>query len=345
MVFSVIGKKFFCGCMIIGGVLTACVSEAPSAGNEEPVVTPPSDLYRMGFNALEGNYSDSRASVDEDSLNSGQNNVFRWDAGDRIMIWTGGNAAHLTPCLFTTQDGGLTSARFEYEGEKMDSYTYFGYYPYAEGLQYNEINVTVPTDGAILQAEKNDSRHLGAYRPMYTSVVTRNENSPELTGLTFRHLTGLLYFRIRNLSGKDSRVESVTLRCSEKVFSNHAVLKFIPESPEQEAQFNVSGASLSESVSLSLGSDKQGVVLFNGEIMQAFLPLLPVENLAGKKLTLILKADGHDHVSLELDGDAVKAFEKATYYRFGVTVTHDGIEIEPIISDWEPGDDIDIPVE
>lgn len=344
MKFSVTGKKFFYACVIASGVLTACVSEAPSAGKEEPGVNPPSGLYQMSFNASEAK-PEGRASVDEGNLNDGQGNVFRWDAGDRVMIWTGGNATHLTPCLFKTKEGGLQTARFEYEGKEVDSYLYFGYYPYAEGLQFDKVDITVPTDGTILQTKKNDSRHLGAYRPMYTSVVTRSENSPELTGLSFRHLTGLLYFRIRNKSGKESRIESVTLRCTQKVFSDHAVLKFTPENPEQEAQFEVSGASLSESVSLSLGEEKQGVALPEGEIMQAFLPVLPVESLADTKLTLVLRADGHDHVSLELDGNAVKAFEKATYYRFGVTVTHEGIEVEPIIADWEPGDDIDIPVE
>lgn len=346
MEFSVIGKKFFCACVIASGVLTACVSETPSAGNEEPGVNPPLGLYRMSFNASEGKSPSSRASVDEGSMNGGAGtaSVFRWDAGDRVMIWTGGNATHLTPCLFEIEEGGQGFARFDYEGEKVDSRMYFGYYPYAENLNFSHVDITVPTDGSIVQTAADNSRHLGAYRPMYTSVITRNTDESELTGLAFRPLTGLLYFRILNESGAEARIESITIRSSEKVFSDRAVLQFAPETPETDARFEVVGTSLSESTTLSLGETKQGLTLADGKILQAFLPVLPVESLAGTRLTLVLKADGHDHTSLELNGDEVKAFEKAKYYRFGLRLKHNGIELEPVIGDWEPGEDIDVPV-
>lgn len=346
MEFSVKGKKFFCACVIASGVLTACVSETPSAGNNDSGVNFPSGLYRMNFNASEGKLSSSRASVDEGSMNggTGSTSIFRWDAGDRIMIWTGGNATHLTPCLFKSEEGGLNTARFEYVGEKVDSRMYFGYYPYAENLDFNYISMTVPTDGSIVQTAPDDSRHLGAYRPMYTSVITRSTDESELTGLAFRPLTGLLYFRILNESGAEARIESVTVRSTGKVFSDRAVLQFTPEVPEADARFEVSGASLSESTMLSLGEEKQGLTLADGKILQAFLPVLPVESLSGTRLMLVLKADGHNHTSLELNGDEVKAFEKGKYYRFGLRLKHNGIEIDPVISEWEPGEDIDVPV-
>lgn len=344
-------EKFFYAFMISGGLLVSCVGESSHAGSGDPTdpptpPPPPSELYYMGFDASVDGSPEARASVDEGNMNDGQNIVFRWDAGDKVVIWTGGDTADLTPCLFTTEKGGLSTARFEYEGDKVESYVYFGYYPYMDGAQYGNIEIDIPTDGTILQTEKNDSRHLRSYRPMYTPVVERNEDSQELTGLSFRHITGLLYFRIQNLSGKDVRVESVTMRCSEKVFSNHALLRFVPGNTDMETELVVSDDSSSESISLSFGSEKQGMVLSNEETMQAFLPLLPVDNLTDTKLTLLLKADGQEYVSLELDGNEINAFKAGANYPFAVTLKPDSIEIEiePAFEDWEPGDNIDIPL-
>lgn len=339
------GKKIFYGYIVATGMLTACMSETLSVEDKELGTNPSVSLYRMVFNTLEGGLMDSRASIDEESLNTGQGSSFRWDAGDRVMVWTGSDVDSLTPCLFATVEGGVRAARFEYQGVQVGSRLYFGFSPYIEGIQYNQINITVPTDGSILQTEKNNSHHLGTYRPMYTSVVTRDFDSSELTGLSFRHLTGLLYFRILNEMGKNVNIESVSIRCTSGVFPKHAVLKFTPDRPETEVQFDIQKTNCSETATLSFGKNASGIIVANNEIIQAFLPILPVENLTDTRFTLVLKANGKEYVSLEIDGNDIKSFKRGYYYRFGMRLKDTKIDVDSVIADWEQGNEIIVPID
>ena len=344
MAFSVKCKKVFFVSMIVGGVLVSCDSETFSTGNEVSGGTNSDHLYRMTLYATEGNINDSRASIDEDNIGEaeGSVNTFRWDAGDRIMVWTGSSKDDLTPCLFKTEEGGLSVARFEYEGEPVESRKYFGFYPYSDGIQYDGIPLSVPVDGEIVQEKLGSSLHLGLWRPMFTDVVNRDESSDELSGMRFKHLTSLLCFKLRNMMGDNVMLESITIRCSGSVFSSNATFAF---NPDGDSSFRIEDTGKSASSSLSFGEGGNGLSWNYGNITWGFLPVLPVESLDGTTLSVVLKANGREYTSLELSGDQVVAFEQAHYYIFKLTLKDSGLEVESSIEDWRPGENIVIPVE
>lgn len=346
MRFSILGKKFIYA-IVVGGVLVSCTSETPETGNNETL--PPSiDNTENGNNENEsykmrcivGEADNSRASVDEDSMNggTGSSNTFRWDTNDQITIWTGQDATSLSKCLFTTKDGGSGSALFEYEGKEVESNKYFGYYPYSEILDYKHIEISIPTDGSIIQTIKGSSQHIAPYRPMYSNVVNRQESSETLTGLEFSHITSLLYFRVRNLSGRNVNLEGITIKCSENVFSSTATLAF---NPEGEASFNMSENTKSDFATLSFGDNGSGIAWENEEITTGFLPILPVEDLSEKTLTLTLKVDNQEYISMEINN--AESFKQAHFYRFGLTLKEIGITVDSFIEEWGPGEDIIIP--
>lgn len=281
-----------------------------------------------------------RASVVEEGL------AFRWDKGDRLTVWKGAAAESARPVTFETSEGGIGTALFQHTGPVTASQVYFGFYPAVDAPVSREIKIEIP-DRGIRQNEASSSLHLKDFRPMYTTVVAREESTTELTGMTFRHLTALLVFRVKNFNEETALVREISVEAGRPVFYTEARY----EAGSGAGQAVPSEASAVRSVRLSLGDD--GICLSPDEELKAFLPVLPTTDLMGTDLSVSIRTDSHFYAPLTLSGtdvgdrdqNGVCDFAPSYYYQFRLELKNRMLEWgDRHIESWKEGEVTEIPV-
>lgn len=356
-------KKLFWGMLLLAGghiLLPGCSKEELSETNRPTQETPEQGentettqpdvpqtvhlTFRTGTTQTQ-----SRASVVEGSTNGGTN-LLRWDAGDEVTIWTGNSIDDLTQCTFQTEEGGISSALFEYIGPAVDTKTYFGIHNATYYTSDKQIRFTIPTgngNSPLCQTEKNSSLHLNKYRPMYTSVVQSEENLNELTGLRFKHLSSLLVFNIINDSGRKVTVHSVTMKTDNGTpfYSEGVYLRFEGSSTRSPNTAASRASTRSSYTMLKLGEN--GFTSDPDEAFTAYLSALPTSFSASQNVLLELNVNGKATEALAIPGNSINALKAGTYYRFNLRIQPDGtlVVIPVVIGDWEEGEDTLIPID
>lgn len=332
-----IGKNFLWG---IAGVLA--LSSCQNASNEvlENIGTE-TEKWRITMSVSE---IESRASVDENQVVSGGRLPVRWDKSDKIKMMIGTDVNHVSPCEFILQgESSINSAVFEYEGDKIDSYYYYGVYP--SSLDFDKegnVHLSVPVDGTIQQIDSDDSRHLGLYRSMYASPVEREESSSQLTGVVFKHLTGLIVFKLTNLTSKDVNVKTIQLSTSDgtPVFYSKALFN-----PVTEESATVTGIPVS-STTLSFAGN--GYMIPSGKMYKAYLPVLPTDDFSHTPLIIRTTMEDGEEIETELPlvaSTTLKKFSPGGYCIFNVKKTATGLTVGVETAGWENGTEIVIPVD
>ena len=249
--------------------------------------------------------AETRASVDESQVVSGNRLPVRWDKSDKIKMMIGTDAHNVIPCEFVLKgESSIGSAIFEYVGDKVDPYYYYGIYPSLDFDQEGNVHLSVPVDGTIQQADLDDSRHLGAYRAMFSAPVERDECPSRLTGVMFRHLTSLVIFKITNLTEQEHYIKSIQLATSDgsPVFYSTAIFN-----PVTEKSVNVTGTAVSSTL---LRFAKDGFILPAGEMHKAYLPVLPTGDFSHTPLVISAVMGNGDIVETVLPLAASMSLQK-----------------------------------
>lgn len=333
-----IGKGFFLG--IMGALaLASCQSGADEDHVMDAEEGSEAVTWKMTMTVSE---AESRASVDENQVMNGNPLQVRWDKEDKVKMMIGTDAENVFPCEFMLQgESSIGSAVFEYEGDQVDSYYYYGLYPSFLDLdQEGRVHLSVPVDGTICQAEVDDSRHLGKYRAMYAAPVERDESSSLLTGVVFRHLTGLVIFKITNQTEQDRRIKSIRLSTADgsPIFYETASFK-----PVAQEAVEVTGSPSSSTLLNFLGN---GLSLPSGEMHKAYLPVLPTDDFSHTPLVIRTVMENDEVLTTELPLSAsttLKKFGAGGYCIFNVKKTPSGIQVEVKMADWEDGGNLVIP--
>lgn len=327
-------KVFFWGIM---GML-ALVSCQSSSDEYIENTNPDTEKWKMTMAVSD---SETRASVDENQIEVGSRLPVRWDKSDKIKMMIGTDADNVVPCEFVLQgESSIGSAVFEYEGDKVDPYYYYGIYPSLDFDKEGYVHLCVPVDGTIQQADLDDSRHLGAYRAMYTAPVERDECSSQLTGVMFRHLTSLVIFKMTNLTDQEYCVRNIQLATMDGTPVFYATASFNPQTQESVA---VTGDPVS---SVLLGFAGNGFPLPSGEMHKAYLPVLPTDDFSHTPLVIKLTMSDGEKLVTELPlsaSESLKKFTPGAYCIFNVNKTLTGLTVGVETAGWEEGTEIIIP--
>ena len=287
--------------------------------------------------------AETRASVDESQVVSGNRLPVRWDKFDKIKMMIGTDVNHVVPCEFVLQgESSIGSAIFEYEGDKVDPYYYYGIYPSLNFDQEGNVHLSVPVDGTIQQADLDDSRHLGAYRAMFSAPVERDECPSRLTGVMFKHLTSLVIFKITNLTEQEHYLRSIRLSTLDGSQVFYSTASF---NPVTEKSAHVTGVPASSTLLRFVGN---GFLLPAGEMHKAYLPVLPTDDFSHTPLVISAVMDNGDTVETVLPLAAsmsLKKFVSGGYCIFNVKKTVTGFTVGVETAGWEDGAEIVIPVE
>lgn len=330
-------KKYF----FLGMATMLALVSCHNLSNEDldNMVSSETEGWKMTMVAVEAG---SKASVAEDQIVGGSRLPVRWDEADKVMMMIGTDADHVIPCEFVLKgEATIGSAVFEYVGDKVAPYFYYGIYPSLDFDEEGNVHLSVPVDGTIEQIELDDSRHLGTYRAMYSAPMEREECSPILTGVLFRHLTGLVIFKIANMTDEKHYVREVQLATSDGTPVFYASALFNPVEQEFTAlpEHPVS--------STSLRFKGNGFMLPPNETHKAYLPVLPTEDFSNVPLLIRMTMDNGEVVTKELPlsvSESLGKFFPGTYCIFNVKKTTTGLSVGIETSGWENGSEIVIPV-
>lgn len=329
-------KGFFWG---IAGMLTLVSCNGVSDGIIEDIATG-DDKWKMIMTVSE---VETKASVDESQVVSGSRLPVRWDKSDKIKMMIGSDVNDVVPCEFVLKgESSIGSAIFEYVGDKVDPYYYYGIYPSLDFDREGNVHLSVPVDGTIQQAELDDSRHLGTYRAMYAAPVQRDECPSQLTGVMFRHLTSLIIFKIANFTNQKHYVRNIELATSDGSPIFYSQASFNPVTQES---VDVTGTSVS---STSLSFIGNGFLLPVGETHKAYLPVLPTDDFSHTTLTIKVTMDDGEVFNTELPlaaSESLKRFLPGTFCIFNVKKTATGLTVGVETAGWENGTEIVIPVD
>lgn len=329
-------KGFFWG---IAGMLTLVSCNGVSDGIIEDIATG-DDKWKMIMTVSE---VETKASVDESQVVSGSRLPVRWDKSDKIKMMIGSDVNDVVPCEFVLKgESSIGSAIFEYVGDKVDPYYYYGIYPSLDFDREGNVHLSVPVDGTIQQAELDDSRHLGTYRAMYAAPVQRDECPSQLTGVMFRHLTSLIIFKIANFTNQKHYVRNIELATSDGSPIFYSQASFNPITQES---VDVTGTSVS---STSLSFIGNGFLLPVGETHKAYLPVLPTDDFSHTTLTIKVTMDDGEVFNTELPlaaSESLKRFLPGTFCIFNVKKTATGLTVGVETAGWENGTEIVIPVD
>lgn len=330
-------KKGFLWGMISMLALASC--QNLSDENIENGMDAEAGKWKMIMTASE---AETRASVDESQVVSGSRLPVRWDKSDKIKMMIGSDVNDVVPCEFVLKgESSIGSAIFEYVGDKVAPYYYYGIYPSLDFDREGNVHLSVPVDGTIQQIDSDDSRHLGLYRSMYASPVEREESSSQLTGVVFKHLTGLIVFKLTNLTSKDVNVKTIQLSTSDgtPVFYSKALFN-----PVTEESATVTGIPVS-STTLSFAGN--GYMIPSGKMYKAYLPVLPTDDFSHTPLIIRTTMEDGEEIETELPlvaSTTLKKFSPGGYCIFNVKKTATGLTVGVETAGWENGTEIVIPV-
>lgn len=323
--------------------MPGCQSYPGADLREEVPASSPTVTLSLHAEAVESPQQ-GRASIDESALTPGSPTVFRWDAGDRVMLWMG---EAQTPCIFITPEGGTYAASFTYTGPAVETDRYFGFYPASERKETTQF-LYIPTDGTVRQELPDHSMHLGRYRAMYTESITGRSGETTLEKIIFKPLTSLVVFKISNESGTAVSYSSVTLETSgnsQPVFYSHAT--YTAGSGAKEV--TLPSSPTDHSVTLSLGKEK-GIPVASGNTFHAFLPLFPSASLTDSPLQLRITTDAGKTITRSFPGSLLRSigsFRTGLFYLFHIRHTpSDELSITlPTIIGWEAGGEVELTVD
>lgn len=322
---------------------TGCQSFPETDTREEVPVSSQTVTLSLHAEAVESPQQ-GRASIDESALTPASPTVFRWDAGDRVMLWMGGAQ---TPCIFSTPEGGTYAASFTYSGPAVETSRYFGFYPVNDRKETTQ-SLYIPTDGTVRQELPDHSMHLGRYRAMYTESITGRSGETTLEKMMFKPLTSLVVFKVSNESRTTVSYSSITLETSgnsQPIFYSHAT--YIAGSGAKEV--TLPSSPTDHSVTLSLGKE-HGIPVAPGNTFHAFLPLFPSASLTDSPVQLRITTDDGKTITRSFPGSLLRSigsFRTGLFYLFHIRHTpSDELNITlPTISGWEAGGEVELTVD
>ncbi len=202
--------------------------------------------------------------------------TFKWATGDKLAIYSGGEASGMTN--FDLVDGANSEvATFKANGFLLtEGASYFAFTPY-DGNQTDKTKIAFDYNGQV-QAANGTFSHLGAKDFQYSTATTATSKNPgKLTNFDLMHLGAICRFQ---LTVPEAGV------FTEFTLSGKALAS--------EGTFNITDATrtykIDEEGSISLSlvtSSSTGISVVAGGVITLYL-MLPQQDLSGKDLTATL---------------------------------------------------------
>lgn len=194
--------------LAIAAILTAaCAKEIP--GGDTQVNPQPTDELSPGVVLLQAGFETPEAQESQDAkVSVSDAGALTWSAEDKIAVWTS-NGESGKFCEFTLYTGaGTNEASFTGTPDEGYSVSTLAVYPASAAASYEDGNLTVSYPDAYEYGEGARNVRMAAY---FDDVAS---------GLTFKHLGGLIRFSITNIPAE---VNCFKLSSDKPVSGNFAV--------------------------------------------------------------------------------------------------------------------------